>query len=61
MLHMLPVLPTMEFVTAPVPFVVTEFVTLDWLSRMTEPVPCDEVLEVTELELPLETSLDTVW
>jgi hypothetical protein len=28
-LHMLPVLPTIEFVTAPRPSVLTEFVTLD--------------------------------
>lgn len=29
MLHMLPVLPTIEFVTAPLPSVFTELVTLD--------------------------------
>jgi hypothetical protein len=30
------------------------------LSRMTDPAPCDEVLDVTELELPLVTVLDTL-
>jgi hypothetical protein len=48
-LHMLPVRPTIEFVIAPVPSVITELVTLDWLSRMTEPALPVELLDETEL------------
>ena len=61
-LHMLPVRPTIELVLTPVLSVVTELVTLDWLSRMTEPAwPC-EVLDETVLPsrdemLPDETVL----
>ena len=46
-LHILPVLPTIERVVAPVPSTVTELVTLDWLSRMTDPVLPDAVLDDT--------------
>jgi hypothetical protein len=46
---MLPVRPTIELVAAPVPSVVTELVTLDWLSRTTEPAFPDEAFEETVL------------
>lgn len=44
---MLPVRPTIEFVVAPVPSIVTELVTFDWLSRMTDPALPDEVWDET--------------
>jgi hypothetical protein len=48
-LHMLPVRPRIEFVVLPVPSVVTELVTLDWLSSTTEPGLPDEVFDETVL------------
>jgi hypothetical protein len=48
---MLAVLPTSERVVDPVPSVVTELVTLDWLSSMTEPAFPDEVFGETVLPL----------
>ena len=59
---MLPVRPTIEFVVVPVPSIMTELVTLDWLSRMTEPALPDEVFGPTvlpsrEVMLPGETVL----
>src|SRR5215213_6664135 len=59
---MLPVRPTIEFVVVPVPSIVTELVTLDWLSNMTEPALPDEVFDETvlpsrEMMLPEETVL----
>ncbi|HEY0336598.1 MAG TPA: hypothetical protein VGC70_04600 [Burkholderiales bacterium] len=46
---MLPVRPTIEFVVLPVPSVVTELVTLDWLSSTTQPGLPDEVFDETVL------------
>src|SRR5687768_3775959 len=46
---MLPVFPTIELVLAPVPSVVTELVTLDWLSRMTGPALPAEAFDETVL------------
>ena len=54
-LHMLPVLPTIEFVTAPVPPVSIELETLDELFEMIELVTPVEVFELTELEDSLIT------
>ena len=62
---MLPVRPESELVVLPVPSVVTELVTLDWLSSMTEPALPDEVpdetllasCETVALELPLDVTL----
>ena len=53
---MLPVRPTVEVVVAPVPSVVTELVTLDWLSRMTEPALPDDVFDET-----VRPSRDVIW
>jgi hypothetical protein len=58
---MLPVRPESVLLVVPVLSLVTELVTLDWLSSMTEPGVPDEVLEETllafcetlVLELPL--------
>src|SRR5689334_23358007 len=64
---MLPVRPEIECEVVPVPFTVVELVTLDWLSRMTEPAPPpDDVLEETVLPsremIVLEVPFDmTVW
>jgi hypothetical protein len=57
---MLPVLPTIERVVAPVPSTVVELVTLDWLSRMTEPPEDgfeDTVPPLRDVMLPGETVL----
>src|SRR5688500_10185626 len=48
---MLPVRPVIELMLAPVLSVVTELVTLDWLSRITEPALPDEVCDETVLPL----------
>jgi hypothetical protein len=48
---MLPVRPTIELVVVPVPSIVVELVTLDWLSRMTEPALPDDVVDETVLPL----------
>jgi hypothetical protein len=61
-LHMLPVLPMIELEVVPVLSIVVELVTLDWLSRMTEPAPPDEtVLPFRDVMLapfgPAETGL----
>src|SRR5688572_22043138 len=64
---MLPVRPEIECEVMPVPSTVVELVTVDWLSRMTEPaLPPDEVLDETVLpsremivlDVPFEM---TVW
>ena len=64
-LHMLPVRPVIEFVVLPVPSVVTELVTLDWLSSMTEPAVPDDVFadeaalasrEMTVSDVPFDTA-----
>jgi hypothetical protein len=49
---MLPVRPTSDLVTAPVLSVVTELVTLDWLSRTTDPAFPDEVFDETVMPSP---------
>ena len=58
---MLPVRPTIELMVAPVPSIVTELVTLDWLSRMTEPALPDVLGETLrpsrDVMLPGETVL----
>jgi hypothetical protein len=59
---MLPVRPTIELVVVPVPSTMTELVTLDWLSRMTDPAVPDEAFDETllpprEVMLPEDTVL----
>jgi hypothetical protein len=59
---MFPVRPESELLVVPVLSVVTELVTLDWLSSTTEPALPDEVLDETLLAfcetLVLEAPLD---
>jgi len=64
---MFPVRPESELLVVPVLSVVTELVTLDWLSSTTEPALPDEVLDETllafcetlVLEAPLDVTLFT--